>query len=102
MESILALDVSSVALAAQLISSGTSPSGVMTRAEESERLHNALAQLESLDREMLALRHFEQLGNTEAAEVLGITPAAASQRYYRALKRLKGTLESLSDPQDRV
>jgi RNA polymerase sigma-70 factor (ECF subfamily) len=91
-DSILALDVSSVALAAQLVSSGTSPSGVLARAEESERLHQALDQLEPLDREMLALRHFEQLSNAEAAAVLGITTSAASQRYYRALKRLKETL----------
>ncbi len=38
---------------------------------------------------MLALRHFEQLNNTETAEVLGLTPSGASSRYLRALKRLK-------------
>ena len=99
-ENVLALDVSSVALAAQLISSGTSPSGILARAEESERLHKALDQLDPQDREMLALRHFEQLSNVDAAGVLGITTPAASQRYYRALKRLKGILEATPSHQN--
>jgi RNA polymerase sigma-70 factor (ECF subfamily) len=95
---ILALDVSSIVMAAQLISSGTSPSGIVTRAEEAEQLHRALNQLEPLDREVMAMRHFEQLNNSETAAVLDLTESAASQRYYRALKRLKGILELPSNP----
>ena len=45
--------------------------------------------MDPTDREVLASRHFEQLNNTETAEVLGITPSGASSRYLRALKRLK-------------
>ena len=48
--------------------------------------------MDPLDREVLALRHFEELGNREVAEVLGIQEKAASIRYVRALKRLKAVL----------
>lgn len=100
----VSLAVSSVAFAAQLIDSGISPSGMAIRAEESDGLHEAMDRLEPLDREVLAMRHFEQLNNAETAQVLGASLAAASQRYYRALKRLKEILEnrpsihSLSNP----
>ena len=48
--------------------------------------------MDPLDREVLALRHFEELGNSEVAEVLGIQQKAASIRYVRALRRLKAIL----------
>ena len=51
--------------------------------------------LEPIDREVLALRHFEQLGRAEAALVLGITQEAGAKRYFRALKRLKDVLAAL-------
>ena len=56
------------------------------------RLQEVVDGLEPLDREILALRHYEELTNQEAAEELGITPAAASKRYIRALERLKTAL----------
>jgi RNA polymerase sigma-70 factor (ECF subfamily) len=52
-------------------------------------------QLGPLDREILVLRHFEQLSNVEAAQVLDIQPAAASKRYFRALRRLKEVLHDM-------
>ena len=55
----------------------------------------ALEQLEPLDREILALRHFEGLSNEDAALELGIEPAAASKRYVRALQRLRPALSAL-------
>ena len=45
--------------------------------------------MDAIDREVLALRHFEELGNRHVAEILGLEPTAASNRYVRALKRLK-------------
>jgi RNA polymerase sigma-70 factor (ECF subfamily) len=88
-------EVSSIVFAAQLMDSGTSPSMAAARAETRQRLEQALQQLEPMDREVLALRHFEQLNNAETAAVLGIELAASSQRYYRALKRLKELLATL-------
>ena len=61
----------------------TSPSQAAERAEAMDQLRVALDGLEPADREVLALRHFEELSNLEAAAVLGIQPAAASKRYGR-------------------
>src|SRR5262249_17381709 len=79
-------------MAGQFVSHLTSPSQAVIRRELQDRLRTALEALEPLDREVLALRHFEELGNNEAAAVLGITPEAASKRHLRALKRLRDLL----------
>ena len=52
--------------------------------------------MDPIDREVLVLRHFEQLSNSETAQVLELTEGAASNRFVRALKRLKKALESAS------
>jgi RNA polymerase sigma-70 factor (ECF subfamily) len=83
---------SSVSLAAQLLGQLTSPSLAAVRAEVQIRLQEALNSMEALDREILTLRHFEELSNSETALVLGIQKSAASNRYLRALKRLKSIL----------
>jgi RNA polymerase sigma-70 factor, ECF subfamily len=70
----------------------TSPSGVTMRAETSDLLIAALDGLAEADREVIALRHFEDLGNREIADVLGIEEKAASIRYVRAIRRLKQAL----------
>jgi RNA polymerase sigma-70 factor (ECF subfamily) len=80
---------------AEFIGDLTSPSMAAERTEAMGQLRDALDSLEPADREVLALRHFEELSNVEAAAVLGIQPAAASKRYVRALERLKGALERL-------
>ena len=67
------------------------------RAERKIRLQEALNTLEPMDREVLALRHFEQLTTPEVAQVLGIKEAAASKRYIRAWKKLQEFLTSLPD-----
>ena len=85
----------SACLAACLLGSGTSPSNAAARTESFNRLEQALDQMDALDREVLALRHFEELSNTDTAEILGIQPAAASKRYVRALARLKQILETI-------
>jgi RNA polymerase sigma-70 factor (ECF subfamily) len=86
---------SSVSLAAQLLGQFTSASEVAARAELQVRLQAALNSMCPLDREVLALRHFEELSNSETAQVLGIQKSAASNRYIRALKRLKDILSSV-------
>ena len=86
---------SSAALAAQLLGKHTSPTQAAIRAERALRLQEALNALDPLDREVLALRHFEQLTRAEAAQVLGIAEEAAAKRYIRALKRLKEALSRM-------
>jgi RNA polymerase sigma-70 factor (ECF subfamily) len=82
-------------LAAHLLGKLSSPSQAAIRVEQTIRLQEALNSLEPIDREILALRHFEQFSNGEAAEVLGLDKSAASKRYARALMRLKDVLMSM-------
>lgn len=86
---------SSAALAAQLIGQLTSASEAAVRAELKLRVQEALNEMDALDREVLALRHFEQLSNQEVSQVLGISERAASNRHVRALLRLKTVLKGL-------
>jgi RNA polymerase sigma-70 factor (ECF subfamily) len=88
-------ETTSAALAAQLLGHVTRPSEAAIRVEVKIRLQEALNTMDELDREVLALRHFEQLSNREAAQVLGIQEKAAGKRYLRALKRLKEILASM-------
>ncbi len=88
-------EASSAALAAQLLGHDTRPSEAAIRAEMKVRLQEALNGMEPLDREVLSLRHFEQLSLEETAQVLGITESGASRRHMRALKRLRGILSAM-------
>lgn len=88
---------SSDSLAVQLLGNFTSPSAATIRAEMQLKLQEGLNMMEPLDREVLALRHFEELSNNEVARILGLKKAAASNRYVRALKRLKETLGDVAE-----
>jgi RNA polymerase sigma-70 factor (ECF subfamily) len=85
----------SACLAARLLANLTSPSQAAIRAEQANQLESALQTMNPVDREILALRHFEELSNQETAEVLGIEQKAASIRYVRALKRLKEIMSAM-------
>ena len=82
----------SAALAAQLVGKFTAPSKAMMRSELKRQVREALDEMDEMDREILALRHFEQLTLAQAAQVLGIKRTAANNRYVRALKRFKNIL----------
>jgi RNA polymerase sigma-70 factor (ECF subfamily) len=85
----------SASLAEMLLGRLTSPTLAARRAEMQLRLQEVLNGLDAMDREVLALRHFEELSNAEAAAVLGLSPTAACNRYVRALKRLKVILAGM-------
>ena len=85
-------DESEHELANQLVTGSLSPSGRLLQAEMLSRVREALAQLASADREVLVLRHLEQLSVDEIAHVLGITKVAVTTRHFRALERLRGVL----------
>jgi RNA polymerase sigma-70 factor (ECF subfamily) len=74
---------------ARLHASQTSPSQAVIRAETADRLVESIEQLDPIDREVLFLRHFEELGNDEVAALLGLSRTAASNRYVRAVARLR-------------
>jgi RNA polymerase sigma-70 factor (ECF subfamily) len=88
---------SSESLAAQLLGRLTTPSQAAMRAELQRQVQEALNALEPLDREVLTLRHYEQLTNAEVAVALDLSAATASNRYVRALKRLKRFLAGWPD-----
>lgn len=82
-------DHSAVDLAAHLADSALTPAAASIRRELEDRFLAAIHQLEEDDRDIILMRHFEQLGNSEAAEVLGLSPAAAGMRHLRALRKLR-------------
>ena len=82
----------SASVAIQLAGVFTSPSGAAARADTMGLIQTAIEQMDPIDQEVLALRHFEELSNSEVAETLGIEQKAASIRYIRALRRLKEIL----------
>jgi RNA polymerase sigma-70 factor (ECF subfamily) len=88
-------DETSAALCAHLTAGLTRPSVAAVRDEIKAHLAKALDGMDPTDREVLAMRHFEQLSNAEAAQVLGIQERAAAKRYLRALERLKKILSEL-------
>jgi RNA polymerase sigma-70 factor (ECF subfamily) len=87
-------DVSSALLAAQLLGQSATPSQIASRAEQQRRLQAVLETLRPADREIIVLRHFEQLSNRETAKLLGLSETTASTRHVRALERLKNILNA--------
>ena len=87
---------SSEFLATHLATSLPSPSEILQQRELRSRLSDALERMETADREVLAMRHFERMSNVEVAEALGMNPSTASSRYVRALRRLRTQLGDLS------
>jgi RNA polymerase sigma-70 factor (ECF subfamily) len=88
-------DAASAVLTAELLGHLSRPSEAAIRGEIRERLEAALGRMDAIDREILALRHFERLSPAESARVLGIKEKAAGMRYVRALRRLKEVLNDL-------
>jgi RNA polymerase sigma-70 factor (ECF subfamily) len=85
-------DHSSVELAGQILDGEPTPASAAIREELQKRLELAVAQLDEDDREVVLMRHGEQLSNQEVAALLGLTEAAASMRYLRAVRRLRAAL----------
>jgi RNA polymerase sigma-70 factor (ECF subfamily) len=85
-------DQSSLDLAAQLRDPNLTPAATALRHELERRFHLALVQLDEADREIIVLRHFEHLSNSEAARVLGLSEPAAGMRHLRALRKLRAVL----------
>lgn len=85
-------DRSTIELAAQIWDRELTPAAAATVRELQERFAAAVEQLDEQDREVVLMRHFEQLSNSEAAEALGLSPPAASMRYLRAMRRLRELL----------
>lgn len=88
-------EANSVSLAAHLLGTFTSASQAAIKAETRILVQEALNSMDPIDREVLALKHFEQLSTAEIAQVLGLSKAGAGSRYLRAIKRLRGVLSQI-------
>ena len=86
-------DDSVPALTRSLIANDTSPSNRLSRQEQQDRLRSALAALSERDREVLVMRHLEQLSTAEIADALGVSVGAVESRQLRALIRLRARME---------
>ncbi|HVC98566.1 MAG TPA: sigma-70 family RNA polymerase sigma factor [Pirellulales bacterium] len=96
------LDQSTMDLAAQLCDRELTPAAAATRHEMERRFQAAIEQLDEHDREVILLRHFEQLSNQETAQVLGLSEPAAGMRYLRAVRRLRAMLNEAPSGEDRT
>ena len=90
---------SSLDLMVQLRDRELTPAAAATWQELQRRFEAACQQLDSQDQEVVLMRHFEHLSNVEAATALAITPQAASMRYLRAMRRLRGFLNEIDPAQ---
>ncbi len=87
------LDQSTMDLAARLHDPELTPAAVATQRELAIHVQGAIDLLDDRDREIILMRHYEQLSNQDAAAALQVTEPAASMRYLRALKRLRKLLD---------
>ena len=94
--------VTSQSLAEHLLGKLSTASKAAMRAEMKIRVQEALNSMDPNDREVLILRHFEELSNAETAQILGIKPSAAINRYVRALKRLKDVFQGMPGGIERI
>lgn len=85
-------DRSSLELAAQLLDQERTPASAALQNELQRQLQSALDNLGEDDREVIWMRHYEMLSNQEVAAALGLSEAAASMRYLRAVRRLRDLL----------
>jgi RNA polymerase sigma-70 factor (ECF subfamily) len=85
-------DQSSLELAGQFLDRELTPATAAVRHELQRRMQEAVAGLDEDDREIILMRHYEQLSNQEVATALGLTEAAASMRHLRAVRRLRAAL----------
>jgi RNA polymerase sigma-70 factor (ECF subfamily) len=87
------MDRSTLELAAQLCDDELTPAAAATWRELQRRFQQAVEELDEQDREIVLMRHFEELSNQEVAQALNLSAAAASMRYLRAIRRLRGLLK---------
>jgi RNA polymerase sigma-70 factor (ECF subfamily) len=84
-------------LSMQLSAGQPTPSSEAARSELRQCVHEVLTSLNDVDREIVLLRHFEQMDNAEVASALGMNPSTTSSRYVRALAKLRKELSRVTD-----
>ncbi|MFK7738466.1 MAG: sigma-70 family RNA polymerase sigma factor [Pirellulaceae bacterium] len=92
-----AVDQSTIELAVQLCDPELTPAAAATQREMALHIQGAIQLLDDRDKEIILMRHYEQLSNQEIAQTLDLTEPAASMRYLRALKKLRKKLDELDN-----
>jgi RNA polymerase sigma-70 factor, ECF subfamily len=87
-------DNSALELADRLVDTGSGPSELARREELRRLVRAALERLPEDARELLVLRHLEQMPVKEIAAVLGVSEGAVKTRTLRALRRLRTLLDN--------
>lgn len=90
------LDRSTMELVAQLADQELTPAAAAAWQELQRRFQGAVETLDEQDREIVLMRHFEELSNQEVAQILDLSAAAASMRYLRAMRRLRVMLADVA------
>ncbi len=93
-------DQSAMDLAALVRDREMTPAAAATHHELEVRFQAALEALDETDREIVLMRHFEQLTNQQAAQALELSEPAAGMRYLRAMRRLRALLEEAPNERD--
>jgi RNA polymerase sigma-70 factor (ECF subfamily) len=88
-------EASTISLAEFLVDKAKSPGSELVLLEKHRLIQDALERMDPLDREILVMRHFEMLSNNDISQILQASVTAASNRYVRAVKRLKQVLSQL-------
>lgn len=91
------LDQSTMDLGVNLADKEMTPAAAATWHELQRRFQNAIDTLEDQDREVILMRHFEHLGNSDVAAALGLSEPAAGMRYMRAMRKLREKLQEFDD-----
>jgi RNA polymerase sigma-70 factor, ECF subfamily len=89
-------DQSSLELVAQISDPQITPAEAAARQELAAHVAEAITRMSDVDRDIILMRHYEQLNNGEIATALGLSEPAASMRYLRAIRRLRELLDAES------
>ena len=95
------VDQSSLEIVAQLCDPAMTPAAAASQRELASHVEAVIARLGTSDRDIILMRHYEQLNNGEIAAALGLTEPAASMRYLRAIRRLRELLDAESSDASR-
>ncbi len=94
------LDHSTIQFGPQLTDDQLTPAANAIQQEMQRQFVAAVDELDEQDREIIVMRHFEQLSNQEVAQILDLSEPAASMRYLRAFRRLRKLLAPGGDSED--
>lgn len=80
----------------EMVDDGPAPDRGLLAAETGARVQQVLMRLPQRQREAIVLCHYQELGNIEAAQLMGISVEALESLLSRARRTLRASLEDLA------